>query len=57
MMPTLRRLSLALVFVTNITSGIRVLQTNPNVDLPPRSAQAELLDSSLREAIKVENTK
>ena len=57
MLATLRRLSLALMFVTNITSGIRVLQTNPNVDLPPRSAQAELLDSSLREAIKVENTK
>ena len=33
--------------LSSVTDGIRVLQTNPNLELPPRLAQAEVLDSSL----------
>ena len=39
--------SLSLLGVLSVTEAIRVLQTNPNIELPPRLAQAELLDSSL----------
>ena len=39
-------LTLILVKLT-LTGAIRVLQTNPDIELPPRLAQAEVLDSSL----------
>ena len=44
------RLSLTLLLlelVLTLTQAIRVLQTNPDIELPPRSGQAEVLDSSL----------
>ena len=40
------RLSLALLSLKLVLT-IRVLQTNPDIELPPRFAQAEVLDSSL----------
>ena len=41
-------LSLALLMLELMrTEAIRVLQTNPDIELPPRLAQAEVLDSSL----------
>ena len=47
-MLALPRLSLALVILKwSLSEAIRVLQTNPDIELPPRLAQAELLDSSL----------
>ena len=45
-----KMLSLALTLLVlkfSLTEAIRVLQTNPDIELPPRSAQAEVLDSSL----------
>ena len=43
------RLSLTLLLLEflSLSQAIRVLQTNPDIELPPRSAQAEVLDSSL----------
>ena len=42
------RLSLTLLFLKLFLSdAIRVLQTNPAIELPPRFAQAEILDSAL----------
>ena len=42
------RLSLTLILLSLVLAeAIRVLQTNPDIELPPRSAQAEVLDSSL----------
>ena len=45
-MEMVRILTLSLT-LRSLTEGIRVLQTNPDLELPPRLAQAELLDSSL----------
>ena len=45
-----KMLSLALTLLVlkfSLTEAIRVLQTNPAIELPPRLAQAEVLDSSL----------
>ena len=43
----LRRSLTLLLLELILTEAIRVLQTNPDIELPPRSGQAELLDSSL----------
>ena len=49
-MGRLRMFSLSLTLLVlklSLTEAIRVLQTNPAIELPPRFAQAEILDSSL----------
>ena len=47
-MLTLMRLFVVLLILSwNQTEAIRVLQTNSDIELPPRFAQAEILDSSL----------
>ena len=47
MFEMLKLIPALVILQLSLSEAIRVLQTNPAIELPPRSAQAEVLDSSI----------